>query len=286
MTVDHHPADHHPVDALSALLDGELDAAEAGEVRAHVDTCSDCRAELDVLRDTRFRLRSLDAVEPPVDFAAWLDSAGVVVPMRRRRLLVANIGAAAAAAVAAVALLGGPAPAAAVAPEPEGAVEQHDAAVSATSAGLGLVGPTRPSSPTTMPPMDEMPSSFVAPDELAGYRLAGAFRLPSGGVHVLYEKGDHRLSLFEQRGDLGDLPPNVTRIGDVWRWDDARTGGRVVVVERGDVVVTVVGDESAEVVLDAARSLPNAEGGAPGRPFVRRLAGACGDVLEALSPAG
>ena len=281
MTVDHHPGD-----ALSALLDGELEADEAAAVRAHVDTCTDCRVELDVLRDTRVRLRSMAAVEPPAEFAAWLDSAGVVVPMRRRRLLAANVGAAAAAAVAAVALLGGPAPAAAVAPEPEGAVEQHDATVSATSAGLGLVGPRRASSPTTMPPMDDLPSSFVAPDELAGYRFAGAYRLPAGGVHVLYEKDDHRLSLFEQRGDLGDLPPNVTRIGDVWRWDDPRTGGRVVVVERGDVVVTVVGDESADLVLEAAQALPFAEAGEPGRPFVRRLAGACGDVLEALSPAG
>ena len=283
MTVDHHPGD-----ALSALLDGELEAAEAAEVRAHVETCTACRAELDVLRDTRVRLRSLEAVAPPADFAAWLDSAGVVVPLRRpsrRRLVAANVGAAAAAAVAAVALLGGPAPAAAVAPEPEGAVEQHDAAVSATSAGLGSIGPRRPSSPTTMPPMDELPSSFMAPEELAGYRLAGTFRLPAGGVHVLYEKDDHRLSLFEQRGDLGDLPPDVTRIGDVWRWDDPRAAGRVVVVERGDVVVTVVGDESAEVVLEAAQALPSGEGG-EGRPFVDRLAGACGDVLEALSPAG
>jgi hypothetical protein len=67
-----------------------------------------------------------------------------------------------------------------------------------------------------------------------------------------------------------------------WQFEGGSEVGHVVVVQRGALVVTVVGDESGEVVLSAARGLP-------GRPVVAlgtRLRRACGDALELLSPTG
>ena len=50
---------------LSALLDGELDPAREEELRAHMETCDDCR----LLYET-FSLLHEDAQEPPADLAA------------------------------------------------------------------------------------------------------------------------------------------------------------------------------------------------------------------------
>jgi anti-sigma factor RsiW len=287
--------DRHPGDALSALVDGELDAPGAADVRAHVADCAACAAELAQIRGARLALRRLPAVEPPPGFLESFRPGSNVVPLRsrRRRVVGANVAAAAAAAVAAIALLGAPPGAevsAAVAAEPQGAADRHDATVSAISAGAGsaagLVLPDREVSPTTAPArsVDDLPGAYAAPDELAGYRLVGAYRMDAG-VHLLYEKGRHRLSVFEQEGDLGDLPPGLRRVDDdVWQWDDPRAQGRVVVVAHDGMVVTVVGDESPEAVLGAARALPGV--GGESAAFARRLRRACGDVLEALSPAG
>lgn len=281
----------HPGAALSALLDGELDATEAEAVRIHVEMCADCAAELDGIRLARRSIRALPAVEPPPGFLESLqpDSNVVLLRRHRRRTLAANVSAAAATVAAAVILLSTtPAPATAVAAQPQGAADRHDATVAAISAATGtggdLVLPTRSVPPTTAPvrAVDALPSHLVAPEELAGYRLTEAYHL-SKGVHLLYERGEHRLSVFQQEGDLRRLPTDVTRIDDVWRWDDPRVDGKVVVTQRGSVVVTVVGDESARAVLDAARALPPATGGGS-ESFGTRLRRACGDVLESLSP--
>lgn len=282
--------DHHPGDALSALLDGELDAADAATVADHVAGCAGCAAELDDIRRARRALRELPAVEPLPGFLESLQPRSNVVSLERHRArrLGGNLAAAAAAAVAAVVLLGStPATdvAAAVAAEPQGAADRHDATVSATSAGVGLVLPERRVSPTTMPPqgIDDLPAGFVAPRELDGYRIVDAYRM-ADGVQLLYEKGRHRLSVFEQEGDLTDPPPNLRPVGDdIWQWDDPRARGLVVVAARGGLVITVVGDESPEAVLDAVHAMPDT---GEGEPFARRLRRACDDLLDALSPAG
>ncbi len=54
-------------EALSALLDGELTAAEADEVRAHLDGCPACRAELDALRRLVAEVKTLPPVSAPRD---------------------------------------------------------------------------------------------------------------------------------------------------------------------------------------------------------------------------
>jgi len=54
-------------EALSALLDGELTAAEADEVRAHLEGCPACRAELDALRRLVAEVKTLPPVSAPRD---------------------------------------------------------------------------------------------------------------------------------------------------------------------------------------------------------------------------
>jgi hypothetical protein len=49
----------HPGEAISALIDGTLDAAGTAEVEAHLRTCASCRHEADALRATMGDLRAL-----------------------------------------------------------------------------------------------------------------------------------------------------------------------------------------------------------------------------------
>ena len=93
----------HPTDALSALLDDALSAAEATEVERHLMICDDCRAERDELASVRSAVRSLPVLDPP----AWALS-----PPRsatgRSRGLVAWAASGIAAAALGIGLIWGP----------------------------------------------------------------------------------------------------------------------------------------------------------------------------------
>lgn len=72
---------------ISALLDGELDAAAEEALRAHMETCEDCRT----LYET-FSLLHADAQEPPADLTARImdavredAQAGKITPLPRRK---------------------------------------------------------------------------------------------------------------------------------------------------------------------------------------------------------
>ncbi|MBZ0114166.1 MAG: zf-HC2 domain-containing protein, partial [Thermoanaerobaculia bacterium] len=58
-------AAHLPIDMLSAFLDRELSAREAAVVEEHVESCPECRAQLDSLGRVVGRLRSLERMAPP-----------------------------------------------------------------------------------------------------------------------------------------------------------------------------------------------------------------------------
>lgn len=95
----------HLGDVLSALLDGELPAAQQELVRAHVDACPGCAEELAAVDQARTWVRSLPPVEPPFGFyeRMLLDQRQIAAAMRarpgvRRRAGLAALGVAAAAA--------------------------------------------------------------------------------------------------------------------------------------------------------------------------------------------
>ena len=54
----------HPGDALSAYLDDELAPAARQEVDAHLQSCADCRAELDAAAAARQAIRTLPVRRP------------------------------------------------------------------------------------------------------------------------------------------------------------------------------------------------------------------------------
>ncbi len=60
---------HAPdVNALSAQLDGQLDAVAASRLAAHLASCEACRAALAGLRETRDALRAMPELEAPRSF--------------------------------------------------------------------------------------------------------------------------------------------------------------------------------------------------------------------------
>lgn len=281
------PADGHAAELLSALVDGELVPADAEAVQAHVVACADCAAELASVREARAAVRTLPAVEPPAGFFEALlagalgdepaerDEPAKVVPLQGRRAAIANAAAAVAAGILLVLAYGGN-QAQAVAPPVDGVLQQH---ASAISAGFGGSGQADGAS-------GDLPKPFVAPAQLAGYRLQRATRI-DGGLQLLYAKGRFALTVFEQEGELDfggiGYQGDRMRVGDDdgWRWA-GDPDGRVVVLERGGLVVTLVGEESGQAVLAAAEALP----GSREVPLGTRLRRACGEALRSLSPAG
>lgn len=303
---------NHPGDALSGLLDGELDDAAADLVRAHVEECPSCAEELQAVRSARRALRVLPGADPPPGFldsavaAVAAEEAGAgreataaapLAERRRRRrpsLGGARVAASVAAGVGIFVALGAIGPEA-YGPRVDAAVGRHVESLSAiglADAGGGpdpLQAPEPVSAtPTTAPPRDpeSLPPPFEAPSRLGGgYRLVDVFAHPQG-LQLVYQRGPYGLSVFEARGrlDFSALPAGGRRLDiagtEGWRWETDEVDGRVVVFERQGMVVTVVGDEPGDAVLEAARSLP---GPRPLSPL-QRLNEAAAGVLEALSP--
>lgn len=97
----------HPLESLSAYLDGELEGAPAAEVRAHLERCARCRGDLDDLRAIAAAMKE-GAPPLPGELTDRIKSrlaregAGATVVRFPRRLWIPS---AAAATIGAVALL-------------------------------------------------------------------------------------------------------------------------------------------------------------------------------------
>lgn len=293
MTGDCFGEHDHPGDLLSGLLDDELDTATAAAVAAHLEWCDACADELGGVRGIRVAVRSLPTIEPPEGFwrslqveptetATAADRGEVVeLPRRARRVAMANAAASIAAAAALLVWVAASPVADPVEPAVDGAVALHSSAV-ATWGRQGLAPASIPGRP------DAVPEPFVAPVSLeGGYRLVGSFEEESG-MHLLYESGQHGLSVFERPGrcDFDALPPGGRRLRvggrDGWRLETPGIDGRVVVVDDDGVFFVVVGDEGGDAVEAAAASLP----GPAGRPMAARLRGAASAALDHLAPTG
>jgi len=112
----------HAGDALSALLDGELSAADEADVRGHLAGCEQCRAELSATERMRTLVRELPALELPsivVERARWVGRA------RRPSRLAAAAAAVAAVAASALFVVAGGGREAPVSPEMGRLVEVH-----------------------------------------------------------------------------------------------------------------------------------------------------------------
>jgi hypothetical protein len=294
----------HAGDALSALLDGELDVAEADAIRSHLMECADCAAELDGVRAARRLLRSLPAVEPPAGFFAGLLAGDVVVPIgharrgqssrRASRFVAAGVTGSVAAGVLLLVIAASTLSMAPVEPEVDESVERHASTVGALEASGQIARNgdrfvSRVSAPpTTAEPRstDHLPAPYDAPASVAGYRLVEAYRM-SDGVHLMYRRGPYALSIFELPGEVDwtALPTDGTRLriagNDAWRWDEVTADGRLYVIDDGGMVVVLIGDEPGDAVLDVATELPQARS----MPMASRVKRTVAKALELFSPA-
>lgn len=285
----------HAGDALSALLDGQLSAAEAAAVRAHVATCAVCEGELDDVRAARRLVRSLPAQEPPPGFlASLLHDDDIVVPLRPRRTVLAAVSGSVAAGLVLLVLSAASVTLSSVEPEVAASVERHASTVGALEAeGQIARAGERFVSPASVPPTtsavrssDDLPAPYHAPETVAGYRLVEAYEM-ADGVHLLYRRGPYALSILETPGELdwGALPEDGTRlrvgVHDAWRWDGGGADGRLYVVDGDGMVVVLIGDEPGDAVLEVAAALPEARSLSMGSRVQRSVAKA----LELFSPA-
>jgi anti-sigma factor RsiW len=90
---------HDAAVLIDAYIDGELDAADAAQVTAHVETCANCRRQLEEREGLRRLLRGLPYYDAPARVQVAVRSAATSVSRRRR---VQTWMAAAAAVVIAV----------------------------------------------------------------------------------------------------------------------------------------------------------------------------------------
>jgi len=83
--------------AISALVDGELNGAEALELRQHLAQCSSCAAVLDAEKRLKNRLSAMPMPELSADFESRLQLAVFGTPQPRRRWAWGSVAVAAAA---------------------------------------------------------------------------------------------------------------------------------------------------------------------------------------------
>jgi hypothetical protein len=197
----------HPCEALSALVDGELPAAESAAVEAHLLACPVCRA----LKEDVMRLDQALAAEtpPPVpaDLAARIRGRLEARAPRRRPAwwsvrLAATMPAAAAAAVV-VAALGwmawrgarppGAIPTEEVAAHAPGAAPAASGAPAATGEGAAdapaTAPPPLPSAAGRAPERTSAPASPPAPAEVARQNLEPKSRPPEASADAGAEPG-------------------------------------------------------------------------------------------------
>lgn len=239
---------------LSAMLDGELSAAEEAEVRAWLADSAAAREELAGLRQARQWVRDLPPVDPPFGFYERMLRSG----HRRRFGAGGLVGAAAAVLVAMFVLVGVTPPAEAMVPPVDEYVARHQA-LTAGGSGAATVGsneyaPVEPGSVSDDP-------AAVAPEQLGG-ELArrGVWRAGDGVNHAMYASGPQSASVYSEHGvvtwsGLPDAGQRMEMGGEPAWWMRSGTA-EVIVLQRGTTVVTLVAATDHDAALALAASLP------------------------------
>jgi hypothetical protein len=183
-------------------------------------------------------LGRLPAVDPPPGF---MDAAVDRRPLHAGRIMVALAIASIVAVSAAV--LTGVTTAEPVAPAVDELARRHNSAVEA-----GVLGSLGPGTGSVGETPVELPPGFERAGDVAARDLQQA----------VYARGDEAVSVFVQQGPVAwELMPSegLTDIDGMRAWVDQSR--RIVVVEAGGEIVTVVGlsgDEVADVVAELPRT--------------------------------
>jgi hypothetical protein len=270
----------HLDEAISAYLDGELDAHSAQLAYQHLSICGYCRSELDALSVVRTTLRSAPPIEPPFGFIER------AISQRRRRpvgpVVAAVVGLAALWLLVAVVLGGGPLQ---VVP-PVGNIADAQAELEPDQADE-VDGFQAGAIEFDLTGRQDIPDEFRAPEAVGDAQYDAGFRaVGRDGWLAVYVLDDETVTVYQQLGEyeVGSLPGGGERFevdGDP-AWRSAVDGRNVVVVQRGGMTYTIVGDADVEDLIELAEELPARDD--PESPSLGdRLSDAVEDFLEAFS---
>ena len=261
----------HSGEALSALLDGELDEREAEAVGRHLAGCLECRLEMGRLSDARRRVRMMSPVAAPPELAertrariGWqrravalaavlgVVSAGLVLWAARPEAEVSALPAAAFGLIQTSATSASTSPSAAARPALAPAVKTTAVTVSVSL--TSTPAPVRAHGQAQPMLLASLPAGYVAPAVIDGLALAGVWR-QGRLLAAVYGQGAARLLLIEQSGRLvGSSGQTWTVLGSMrgqtgtWGSQDTFAG------QVGpDLVVTAVGSD--QDVAEAAQSM-------------------------------
>lgn len=256
---------------LNAYLDGELEPADRARVERELADSVELRRELAELDATRSLLRGLPAVEPSRPFQR---PAAMPTPARRPRRIGTAVAAVAAiwVFVLGVGVSLGSLP---IVPEVEQLALQHAAAEEGDMT-MGF----EPMDMKKM--MDDDPA--VIPEIGHGMGLDSVYQADEL-VQARYSDGEHAVSIFHERGevDWDDMPEygEVEMMGDTPIWRTSMSGVTVLVVERGDLVITVVadGDMEDEMATMAGTMVPKVDDDAS---WWARLKAAPGNLIDRI----
>ena len=247
-------------DRLSGYLDGELSDDEHQRLEIELDAGPDLRAELSSAREGRDLVRSLGPVIPPGDFVFEPSSDGDevghdadVIPLaERRRARPWILGVAAATIFFLVLGFASGTGVADVVPPVDELIDQHAAAAEAMPDEV-IDGPF------VAMPMEDMDDEGPAMPDMP---MVAAYQ-SDDITQFLYDTDHGAISVFRQDGNLvasalpgSDPVPMVSGLAMVMSGD----GSDVVVVERDDVVFTVVGATAEhEMVMTMAEAVPETD---------------------------
>jgi anti-sigma factor RsiW len=259
--------DHHPIEAIHAMVDGRLDVAEREAVERHIETCADCRAERDVAESTRRIVRQ--AMPDPGLPAGLAERVGAALdeldgqarsgaaPTGRR--VWTWLAPAAAVLIALVAL-------AVLWQRDRDVVPLGDRIVAAVSADFGAVqdGTLPLGRPDAAPA--ELEAYFAEQGidfetrvfdlAMMGYELAGGRVQDLAGrpsALFTYRNADGVLMVCRMYlGDLTELPAPARTLehNGITFHVYERNGRTLVFWEEGDVVCVLASDAPAQAVID------------------------------------
>ncbi len=243
-------ADRLTDDRLSAWLDGELAPAERAELDDELARSAHLRAEIEAISAMRGLVRSLPPVEPPFGFFERVLRTAPPASTRRpptrspaRRRLVGSVIAVAAAWLLILGF-GAGVGALRVVPPLDALADRH---ATAYAAGDGYTEMAMADAKALGPAMGDMPLVAAWHDATV--------------VQLVYADAGGTISVFRQRGSLDgeQLPAGgaAMAVGGMAAWATEMHELKVVVVDAGDAVYTVVGGmANTDHVVSMAGAVP------------------------------